>query len=223
MSFAVDVHASYLVHNVIPPRCRKPRTVTRETDVRVEIREVDGIDAPVAFEVDNVLTHETDQWRWYADTLYRLYRPHAHQKEPSEPGSIYFPAYQNLNSWVLSDVIDEADAHAQIRHHFGQYLIVDGVVWREASEPLYVVATFGMGYNHASTALMDTQGVNPNIALDCYFRADEHEAARAKAIKVALGRGDTDSVPRIQSQDPLIRIHVPEAVRFASLTSMQPA
>lgn len=81
------------------------------------------------------------------------------------------------------------------------HVLIDGEVWATDQEPGYYVTTFGMGGNHGGTALFaDSLGrhqTNPadgSAPSDSIFRASELEAAKAKAIEVAMDRGDTESV-----------------------------
>src|SRR5699024_3865202 len=102
---------------------------------------------------------------------------------------------------------DELEQAIQAR--YGRDLIIDGAVWRRCGEPIYTIATFGMGGNHGGTGLMvdSTDQFRGNV--DLAFRADEYELAREKATKFALERGDTESVPGFARR---IEVLIPEAV-----------
>ncbi len=87
----VTVGFSYLERGVVPPRCRRPRTVWHDDHTVVEIREVSAADVPVAFRAREAIAG-TWAARQYGDRLYALHRPWARQREVSRPGSRYFPA-----------------------------------------------------------------------------------------------------------------------------------
>jgi hypothetical protein len=208
----ITVRFRYWNHNVIPPRCRKPRTVEHEGVTEIEIPEVTGDEAPVAFRVPEI-SRDATEIRWWNNELWQPYRPWSHQQEDSRPGSKYFPAEQRAESYLVpysADGLDETLPY--ITEWFGRFLIVDGVVWKQAGEPRYVVMTFGLGHNHSFTSLSTDSHYNGNIHRSRYYRADSFDDAKAEAIRVALERGDTDSVPMIEHEPP-IEILIPEAVR----------
>lgn len=67
-------------------------------------------------------------------------------------------------------------------------------------EPVYQVRTYGLGGNHGGTSLHATTRLIPedgDAPHDGTFAVTELDAAKAKAKEVALGRGDTESVERI--------------------------
>lgn len=211
----IAVTAEYALQGRIPPRCRLPRTVYGEVEVVAEVREVDAADAPVAFVTDYAIEGPVEH-RWFDGELYRLYLPHARQSEPSQVGSKYFPLQQELQRYQLDGDYDSAEEFKEIvRSYYDRFIVIDDVVWGRASEPRYVVMTFGMGYNHGSTALMPTEDMNSNILAERYFRADEYEEALAAAIEVAERRGDTESIDRFE---PSITVFEPYAVKFESAT-----
>ena len=91
-------------------------------------------------------------------------------------------------------------------------MLIDGEVWRVAGEPRYVLMTFGLGCNHGGTALMVDNHYNSNIHRERYFRIDQREAAIAATKRVALERGDDQSVPVEPHAD--FDILISEAVRL---------
>lgn len=208
----IAVNFNYHEHNVIPFRCRKPRTITLHGIVEVEIPEVPGEQAPVAFVVpswDNDVP--ADMVRWWNETLWEPYKPWSHQTDDSLPGSKHFPAEQRVDYLPYDlDGLDAATTH--VKTVFSRYLIIDGVVWCETGEPRYVIHTLGLGHNHSSTCVGTVSHYNPNIHRSRYFRADQFEQAKVEAIRLALGRGDTNSVPIIEQERP-IQVLIPEAVR----------
>lgn len=208
----ITVHVDYFLANQIPPRCRKPRDVAASLQLAVEVAEIAASEAPVAFEMDEVLRDETTQWRLHEDQLYKLHRPWARQEELSEVGSKYFAHEQTLHAHQYGVYTPEHPQQVDdaVQSYYSDFLAIDGIIWRRADEPLYAVCTFGLGNNHGGTGLMVDEWVNPNIGQSHYFAADQYEAALAHAIEVALGRGDTKSVDRFEQR---IRVLIPEAVR----------
>ena len=91
----------------------------------------------------------------------------------------------------------------------------DGEFWamEEVGEPVYVVMTFGMGHNHDSTALSVQESYNSNIPYTRYFNALQKDEAVAEAKRIALARGDTNSIPRIPSRWDNIEVLAPELVK----------
>ena len=104
-----------------------------------------------------------------------------------------------------------AESEAAIQAWAADLLIIGGKTHRVADEPLYCVMTFGLGHNHGGTSLSVSSHYNSNIAWQNYFRLDQREEAIKAAEKVALGRGDTQSVP-IRT-NPTFRILIPEAIQ----------
>ena len=101
---------------------------------------------------------------------------------------------------VIEKVNKEAD----------RYLIIGNEVWRHCGEPRYVIITFGLGHNHGGTGLFVNTWYNDNISKDRYFNALQGKEAVAEAKRVALGRGDTESVGRFRE---MIKVHLPETVK----------
>ena len=128
----------------------------------------------------------------------------ANQPFPAEELPHYFRTYGALS---------REQAIEQHRETAEQYLLVDGTVWQCTGEPMYEVCTFGLGHNHGGTALMITNHFNSNCKWTSYFTALQHEEAIEAAVKVALARGDTESVEGIQNKRYRIEVLDPAAVR----------
>lgn len=203
----VNITFEYRTLNVVPPRCRKPRTVYDTETITVTVPAATSAAAPVAFRVPDRTIGPTE-YRWWDDRLWIPYLPWSHQSEPSTPGSGYFPATVKVGG--LGDGRDAA--LQQVRDRYAAYLIIDGVVWKEsAGEPIYTVATFGLGNNHGGTALLVDDMINRHGPGNC-FRADQFEAARGQALEVAAAREDNESLSGIRDTPP-IEVLIPEAIR----------
>ena len=111
--------------------------------------------------------------------------------------------------WYTSATREEAiqDLQSFIESH----LLIDGQVFRETSEPRYVVNTFGLGHNHGGTAIFVEYGYNPNISSSNYFNALQREEAIAYANAVAERRGDTKDVGTFGAKN--IAVYMPELIR----------
>lgn len=92
-----------------------------------------------------------------------------------------------------------------------QYLIFDGLFWKECGEPRYRIATFGMGNNHGGTALFIEWYSNDQSYLSGTFSALQKDEAVAYGKRVALDRGDTDYVEAIGKYD-VIEVLMPDMV-----------
>lgn len=89
---------------------------------------------------------------------------------------------------------------------------MDGAMMHITSEPRYNAICFGLGNNHASTALMESGHFNQNLKMESYFRADQLEEAIEYTTKLAENRGDTNSLPI--KPHTIIEVLMPEAVRL---------
>lgn len=206
----------------IPPRCRKPRYREAVKEITYTIPECMYEDAPIAFRVEgcgplpgqpeSTMEH-WDEYRWYKNKLYT--RVKASEKTCGDKGWWTIDKLISLHSthrhWNYSANFNEVRKDA--RYDLSKYLIINGdEVWKKVGEPRYVIMTFGLGGNHASTDLMTSVSYNPNIASSSYFNALQRDEAIARAKEVALGRGDTDSVDSI-GEFWRIEVLIPEAVR----------
>lgn len=213
----ITAHGCYSVDNYIPPRCRKPRYAEFPVSTVVEVPVLSEADVALAFTVNDI--HEGDIE--VVEYNGKLYRP---AKEPvrRESGghddmtieSTYFETERELR---YLGAHSEQEFIFMARETVAKQIVIGDKVYRETTEPRYVVQTFGLGHNHGGTGLLETWDDNPNVASESYFRADEFEKARARAIEIAKGRGDTDDVPRLESMEPVITVHKSDAVRLVTV------
>lgn len=214
-TFTVTVTGQYVCEE-IPYRCRKPRPVAHAAKTTVQVPVVDSEQAPAAFRIHDV--NGTETIRLYDQNLHALHT-WSRDRKPVEPGSEHFPAEveadRNHNFWISAESAE--DFEAQARNALGGFVIIDGQVWKRTGEPRYYITTFGFGRNHGGTSLMtvcrDTYGRNTSI-----FRADDIDGARAYARRIANGRGDTDSLPRLD-REPEIEVLIPEAVTLETIAA----
>ena len=196
----------------IPPRCRKPRERVIHGDCEVEVPSITADEAPIAFTHSYCFFPRRVTYRYWKGCLYHRVPKRVRYDEGWLPVKSlktkfvrsYIPFYEHKTS--------EAECLEALRDWAGAYLIISGnQVWHTCGEPRYVIMTFGLGGNHASTALMIDNGYNPNIAGERYFSALDYDAALKEALRVALARGDTNSIDSIK-RSARIRVLLPEAV-----------
>lgn len=207
----------------IPPRCRKPRYIEREEFVDINLPEAAMSDLHLAFE-DKSYDGEGRIY-FYKGRLWALARmrhiccggeeKHGYHTPLEalvwwrEHGSAYFSSRFHRNTESKKDITRGwliKKARADMRH----YLLVDGELYRQVSEPRYCIYTFGLGHNHGGTALSVDYQYNPNISKQRYFSALQGAEAVAEAKKIALGRGDTESIHRFKAD---IEVFMPELVK----------
>lgn len=210
--------------SVIPPRKRKPVYSEREEYVDIELREVPMEDMTLAFEDNSydgkgkIYSFEGSLWcktKLPNESILEDLKERGHEIKTAleylvycnEHCSTYFRfAFDRTNHGVDTSregVIKAANTAMRER------IVVDGDLYEKTPEPRYCIYTFGLGYNHASTALSVDYRYNPNISKNAYFSANEGERAVQEAIRTANARGDTKSVPRIKAE---IVVHRPDLV-----------
>lgn len=212
----IKLPANYeYVESYIPPRCRKSRERIVHGDCEVEVPSITANEAPIAFRHRACWFPQTVTYRYWNNRLYR--RVPYHECLANAKG--WYPMKEFKASFKRSYIpcyeqkMSKEECLEALRDWADSYLIINGdQVWRTCGEPRYVIATFGLGGNHASTALMIDNEYNPNIAAKYYFNALDRDAAVREAVRVALARGDTDSVSSIKRAWK-ITVLIPEAAQ----------
>lgn len=211
--------------DVIPKRCRIPRSMPFDSKVTLSIHEVPSQDAPIA------IVQHTTEWdgndrvscakvyRWWRNQLWThsILERYCHAPKETQNAS-QFAADPYPHSLELTQAW-EYRHKAEVRRGLIQWtrglLFIDGERWEAASEPRYVLMTFGLGCNHGGTALMTDKWYNPNIHRNRYFRIDQFAQAVAETERVALNRGDTKDIPLLEHNHPdTFEILIPEAIRL---------
>lgn len=98
-----------------------------------------------------------------------------------------------------------------IRKKADDFLIFNGKIWEECSEPMYVVMTFGLGHNHGGTGMFIEYDYNSNISAKNYFNALQRIEAIAYANMIAEKRGDTNDIGKFGKTED-ITVLMPEMV-----------
>lgn len=212
--------------SVMPPRCRKPREVRKAAEITLQIHEVSDSEAPIAirhhgqtWNAQHQRVPEIIEYRWWNRQLWRLYGFQRVSRGPQETQTIpQFQADHKMPSYCRESYGSKQSRRVGLMSWARSILFVDGVRWSEATEPRYVVMTFGLGHNHGigwGTSLSTDTVYNPNISKDRYFRIDQFEAAVSAASRIAANRGDTKALPIVETQHPdTFDILIPEAVRL---------
>lgn len=226
MRQTIKVHHTEMV---TPPRCRKARPQEGESEITVNIREVSADRAPVAFIVSEY-DREPRKVRQYNGKLYRQaqemqpqYRETNKRDENRPfwlnmddntfrlPYSSYGQYYECFNDWIYPTL---ADCKKEVRKMADNYIIVDGETYERTGEPYYDVTCFGLGNNHGGTGFFIGWADYRDRKSIWGMTAADHNGAIEKAVKIALRRGDTESVSCIRKSDyNNINVLMPEAIK----------
>ena len=125
------------------------------------------------------------------------------------------PVWEGGEDFTEKSIVKESnveDCKKSIQAKAKKYVIFNGVVWKVCGEPMYVIATFGLGHNHGGTGFFITDCYNPNISNKNYFNALERERAIAYGKRIAVNRGDTGSIEEIGNRG-IIEVLIPEMVK----------
>lgn len=222
----------------IPPRCRKARTRQVKDSCLIDIPVVSPAEAPVAMKHPAHIKTKEDSSvpGLYYNTKkeYRFFGGHLYARIAAAEKRCNAVGWWNLSglkreaatkySWdAMRDyecynrhLHTREECEANLRRIYSNYLLLkrsSGIqVWAKVGEPLYEVFTMGLGHNHAGTGVIIQNGYNPNVAKECYFNANQYEECVREAIRVALARGDTNSVKGIKHAMK-IQVLIPDAVK----------
>lgn len=210
----ITIPANYeYIESYMPPRCRKPRKRIVRGEHLVTIRCVDMADAPIAFTHRQCSFPNIARYRWYDGNLYKRSLRHFGSGERAWTAMPYFKCLFKRDFFSAyerkSSVAECLAANAE---RASEYLIIGGQPWHKCGEPRYVIATFGLGHNNSSTALMISDGYNHNIPWTRYFSAGKRAAAVQEALRIATARGDTNSLAGIR-RSWSIKVLIPEALQ----------
>lgn len=207
----------------IPPRCRKVRYREEIADCLLDIPVVSPDDAPIAFRHGDVF-RGTIEYRFYKGKLYRRVRWDEKVCDATGfwPFEEFMKRIQRENTWSRVQTANFELAHSEaeckkvLRAKYRDYLLIQSKtnieVWQRTGEPRYVIVTFGLGHNHASTNYFIETRYNNNISKSRYFTALQHDAVVKETLRVAARRGDTHSFQSILN-GPVIEVLIPEAVK----------
>ena len=184
------------------PRCRKLRYKEEEDYVDIELAEVSLENLKPAFKAEGAMIYSYNGKLWTEANEGDIHC--ANKNNPMtalealcslhEYSSYYFGRWNGYTKDAHREERDSVIARAEA--DIAKYILVDGGLYRETSEPMYSIVTFGLGHNHGGTGFFIDWYYNPNISKDNYFNALEYEKAVNYAINVAARRGDTNDVAR---------------------------
>ena len=215
-TFTIDITGTY-TRDEIPPRCRKPRPVSHETSAQVEVPIVSAEEAPIAFRIRD-LDDRTKEIRAFDGRLFAAHPIQIRREEPTLPGSTRFPSEIDTERnhdirHIFTRAESDEDFQRLAQDHYRKFLIIDGIVWRETTEPGYHVSVFGFG----EVSL----GVSDRKDHGTLFRADEFEAALAWAQELTSERRGLStrySDPEAAERYRAIEVLIPEAVTLVTIS-----
>ncbi len=206
--------------NYLPtPKCRKYQQRDVAEDIEVEFHEVKKEEAPIVLRVTDYLNYcgiTTFDVRWYQGKLFTrlrncdLYHSQNRDEMAQYVSVEYMAKYFNDCRYTKKT---RESALKDLHQSLEKFLIVEGEVWQATGEPRYCIYTFGLGHNHASTSISVNYGYNSNISHKRYFNALQREKAIAEAVRIALARGDTNSVDGIRNAKYNIEVLDPSVIR----------
>lgn len=208
--------------NVIPPRCRNPRSIHHEgLTLDVDLRVLTDSEAPVALRVPT-LYNGTKDLRWFDGALWVRYLPVSHQTEDTILGSAEFPLEPRHTGWshIVPATEQLAEVEAKLQEHYAGFIAVDSVIYVHASEPTYNVRS-GRGYysDNAGGAWLHISEERPGT-----------EGRNYSALDLDLALADLQSMfdarPTMQTNiagDEVehIEVLIPEAVQFQTMSRLE--
>lgn len=208
-AFPVTVATTWTEIDVIPPGCRKPRSVDHEIEHVVNVPMISSADFPVAMIARDWQGEKA--YHLYDGHLYVPYLPQSRQTEMFTAGSEDFSANQRESGYNRHATLD--GMHAQINRRYESLLIVDGKVWtRTANEPYYQVSVSDGGWNGPRTTYISVTG-HSNQAEYTHFNANEREEAIAYALSQTAEHEQPALLEKLATRETMIEVLIPEAVK----------
>ncbi len=183
--------------NVIPPKCRKPRDVTRQLEVTVHVPSITADQAPVAFVVTEEkydsgagdyipVSHELRTfagmlWRPLTQSVDGVVRPYPATAE-GIIGRAFHRGYRDL-PYLRGSTAEQVRAEAQ--SEVADFLAIDGNLYSKAEEPVYVVKRLGFG----RSVHIDIEHVGRHLNRDGHTVDHNVFPADRRADAIAYGKG----------------------------------
>lgn len=230
----ISVQFNY-TESVIPPRCRKARITTKgDGVVEVDIQEVTADQAPVAIRVsgttlagDLPFTYDLRLWEgqlWTPVLLDQSCEPRGSVGAKNDWDCPALPEVLDLRTGIRNQCFTyqffgsfgqnlRADVEADIQAFVKRHLVIEGKPYRLATEPRYVVMTFGLSNNHGGTSVLASADAHPNLKPEVQYGLAELVDALEYATGVAQKRGDSNNLP-MQYAGPTFEVLMPEALSF---------
>lgn len=221
----VDVWIKY-EESCLPPSCRKLRYRECEEHVALTLPEASTSDLRLAFEdssyegAGKIYSYNGELWRLATkhDRFCSSFFNKETKKETTPLDNLvntmnrcschFLSAYDRE---VYGADTSRAGVIKKAKDSLSPFLLVDGELYIRTSEPRYCIYTFGLGHNHGGSALSVDYHYNANISQDRYFSALQGDEAVAEATRIALGRGDTESVAEFKAE---ITVYAPDLVKI---------
>lgn len=192
----ITVDLTYHPMRLPTPRHRKLRPVPTLEKVTVKVPVYTDSDAPVVARVPEgampgIVRWDTSELRHDGRRFYA--------KEVDYQGNPIVGLPDKVEEDIYTQSLPEATS--RVIDSYAGTVLINGEVWQHVSEPVYTVYTMGLGANHGGTG-MDARFLDDakhRTSADRIFSILEPETAIEGAVKVALDRGDTESVPRIRA------------------------
>lgn len=206
----IKTNLMYVVAYRPTPRCRKDRYREEYDTVEIELKEVNFEILKPAFKIKDSIIYSYNERLWKKATESTVHHPDKNNPRTALEALIYASVtyssyYASVYDQELGRPCTREDMIAKAERNMDKYLLVNGELYSEISEPLYCIYTFGLGHNHAGigTSLSIDFHYNPNISKERYFNILQFEEAKKKAIEIAMNRGDTDSLYYISKMNPI--------------------
>ncbi|MGN0130706.1 MAG: hypothetical protein ACI4CE_07460 [Methanomethylophilus alvi] len=186
------------VEAYVPPRCRKVRYRPVVDFTNIRLREVDKNDMTLAYE-DKSYAGRGKIYRykghlWAKERLHPSIRDQFEGRIKTALDWLVFchERYPNYAyPWMDTEERTKENTLKAARCALSRRILVNGELYERVTRPEYLIMTFGSG-NGDGTGLF----VEYPARRDCgwHFPAHKGDEAVAKATRIALGRGDVDSV-----------------------------
>lgn len=188
----------------LPPRCRKLRYKEGEEYVDATLKEVSSTELKKAFD-SGMMIYSYDGRLWTQAYEKDIHCVNGESTMTALEALIYahvtYSSYFGKYKGYCGDESTRENRDEVIKRlddDMNSYILVDGVLYREAAEPMYNITVFGLGFNHGGTGMFVDYHYNPNLSKESYFNALQYEEAIDYAIKTAEGRGDTIDAARFK-------------------------
>lgn len=174
----------------LPPRCRKLRYRECKDYINVNLKEVDRSELKLAFE-DNSYSGKGKIYfykgkLWCKTKMTNMGFVENLRKEGNKIDTpldylIWCNEHCSTHfflSWDRENYATDTSREAVIkfaRNRMKGYILVDGELYEQCTEPRYVINTFGLGHNHGGTGMFCEYHYNPNISRNNYFSALQGE------------------------------------------------
>ena len=188
--------------DVIPPRCRKPRTRCFTDGLfHGKILDLDAMEETAredAFPVAFILYSHLYKTEGNAGVVYRGYTGNGklYKREDGETrNSLRIPYH------LRSERNSEKENEDNLREWLDTLLIYHDEVWRMAyGEPCYKVETFGSGQCYISTDTLSDYTLQQIMEQpgNSFFRADELDLAKEMALGMARDQENIDSIQNVE-------------------------